>query len=129
MNEMDHKETTELVDRILERYSQAANDLLTSEFERVNEKLGALTTQVQKQNGSVRGLREWRAKHEEESKAIKEKIAVLTGAKAARVDVALRYVTVFLTVVSISAAIYFQNQAMKFKEKDKDKTEQNETVL
>ena len=126
MSEMDHKETTYLVDKILERYSQAANDLLTSEFERVNEKLGALTTQVQKQNGSVRGLREWRAKHEEESKAIKEKIAVLTGAKAARVDIALRYVTVFLMFVSITAAIYFGNQNLKIREKDKDRQEEGE---
>ena len=123
---MDHKETTDLVDKILERYSQAANDLLTSEFERVNEKLGALTTQVQKQNGSVRSLREWKAKHEEETKSIKEKIAVLTGAKAARVDIALRYVTVFLMFVSITAAIYFGNQNLKIREKDKDRQEEGE---
>ena len=119
---MDYRETSDLVDMILARYSSAANALITSEFERVNdkfadinEKIEGLTEQVKRQNGSVRDLREWKAAHCEETKSLRAKLQEIAAARMARVDIALRYVTIVLAIISVSAAVYFGNQNLKIR--------------
>jgi len=122
MSEMDYRETSDLVDMILARYSSAANALITSEFERVNdkfadinEKIEGLTEQVKRQNGSVRDLREWKAAHCEETKSLRAKLQEIAATRMARVDIALRYVTIVLAIISVSAAVYFGNQNLKIR--------------
>lgn len=117
---MDYKETSELIDKIIERYSKASNELISTEFERVNDKIGKLTEQVTRQNGSVRELKEWRAAHCEETKSLREKLNDIAAARIARVDVAMRYVTIVLAIVSVGAAIYFGNQNLKIRDNGKD---------
>ena len=121
---MDYEQTEALVDKVLAKYSSAQNILMTSEFGRINDKfntindtIAGLRDQVSTQNGSVRSLKEWKAEHCEQTKSLNEKIDSLTLAKAARLDVSLRYITIFLTIISVTAAIYFGNQNIKIREK------------
>ena len=117
---MDYKETSELIDRVVEKYSTASNLLISSEFERVNDKITKLTEQVTRQNGSVRELKEWKAAHCEETRSLRDKLNDIAAARIARIDVAMRYVTIVLATISVGAAIYFGNQNLKIRDNGKD---------
>ena len=134
---MDYKETSELVEKVVDKavesYTRAMSELIASEMgglkkelSYVNDNTRTLADQFTKMNGKLRDVCEWKAQHVEETNSFKEKLSNITASRVVRLDYGFRIVQMIVLVVSVTFAIYFGAENIRLN-KEKAHTEQEET--